>query len=52
MNIGEDMWGEKRFSGEVVGVTAINKAKGEILCSTQVGSTIDCKTATVIGDGY
>lgn len=50
VNIGEDTWGEKCFSGEVVGVTAISKAKGEILCGTQVGSTIDCKT--VIGDGY
>lgn len=31
-NTGEDMWGEKRFSGEVVGVTAISEAGGEILC--------------------
>lgn len=47
VNIGEDMWGKKCFSGEVVGVGAIGEARGEIVFSTG-----DCKTDTVIGDGY
>lgn len=47
--LGEDMWGEKCFSGEAV---AVNKAKGGSLRSAQVGSTTDCKTGTVTGDGY
>lgn len=50
--LGRILWAKKCFSGEVVGVTAISEAKGEIVCSAQVGSTVDCKTDTVIGDGY
>lgn len=53
VNIGEDTWGEKHFSGEVAGVTATNEGNFcEILCSAQVGSSIDWKTDTVIGAGY
>lgn len=51
--IGEDTWGEKHFSGEVAGVTATSEGNFcEILCSAQVGSSIDWKTDTVIGAGY